>query len=202
MITEAAILTTARTVPWPVGVIATLLPVPAIIVAVTGGDDYTGALLAASLIAGAGAGYAFDDAAAATLAAAPVPLSTRRLLRATAVFVVLLGAWLIALSVAGVGAPAGATLAFPVAELAATAAVSLALAGRAPTDAPVSTGFGAAVGALLTMVVIGSLAQRLEFLPMLMAARHTERWWFIAAIALAAAGWWSRDPATGKAFRR
>ena len=66
---------TARTVPSPVIAVA-VLAIAAIVNALRGGHDFAGALTAASIIAGAGAGYIADDPAAPTLESSPTPLGT------------------------------------------------------------------------------------------------------------------------------
>lgn len=192
----AALRTVARTVPRPVGVLALLCAVPAISVAAAGRDSFGGALVAASLLAGAGAGYAADDPAAATLGASPTPLLLRRAARAALVIVPLLLGWGTALVVAARYERGAVDVRSVVTELVATAAVSAAIASRASTSVAVSAGFGAGVGALLSMVTLSSLGYRWTALPVLGGGGAThDRWWWIAAACLAVALWSSRDPA-------
>jgi hypothetical protein len=81
------------------------------------------------------------------------------------------------------------------AELAASAALSIAFASRGRPDAPGSSGAGAAGAALLAMVTISSLARNWPTLPSIAVVSHHERWWWVAAAALAAVAWSWRDPA-------
>lgn len=192
----AALRTVARTVPRPVGVLALLCAVPAIVVAAGGRNGFGGALVAASLLAGAGAGYAADDPAAATLGASPTPLLVRRAARASLVIVPLMLGWGGALVVAARYGQGAVDVRSTVAELGATAAVSAAIASRASTSAGVSAGFGAGLGALLAMVTLSSLGYRWHDLPVLGGGGAThDRWWWIAAAGVVVAAWSSRDPA-------
>ena len=83
-----------RTVPSPVITVAVLAIAPTIVNTLRGGHDSAGALTAASIIAGAGAGYIADDPAAPTLESSPTPLGTRRGCRATMVAGMMAVAWL------------------------------------------------------------------------------------------------------------
>lgn len=186
----------ARTVPRSLLVVALAAVVPAVLVAVAGGHDFDGALLAASVIAGAGAGYALDDDAAVTLAPSPTSLARRRALRAVPVAAVLGLAWVSALALAALaGAPSRPPVAVLAAELAASAGVAGALASAGRTDGPVSPGAGAAAGALLLMVGIAGMAMRVAWLPSFGGGADHGRWWWVAAAGAAATAWSSRDPA-------
>jgi hypothetical protein len=185
----------ARTVPAAVAAVAAVAVVPSVVVSLKGGHDFTGALFAASVIAGAGAGYATEDPAAPTLASSPTTLAVRRSLRAVAVGAVLLSAWIGARLIAAAGGGHAPPMDPLAAELAASAALSIAFASRGRPDAPVSSGAGAAGGAVLAMVTISSLARNWPTLPSIAVVSHHERWWWVAAAALATVAWSWRDPA-------
>jgi hypothetical protein len=186
----------ARTVSRSVGAIAALAMAPTVVVAIRGGHDFAGALTAASVIAGAGAGYSVDDPAAPTLAPSPTPLAVRRCLRATVVMAALVAAWLAALVIARTSAPALPAIATAMRELVATAAIAAAVASRARSDAPASPGAAAAGASVLAMVTISAFAYRWPALPALGSGPTHSRWWWVAAAGFVAAAWSSRDPAT------
>lgn len=192
---SAAVRTVGRSVPPAIGAVMVLAAMPAIIVAARGGADFDGALIAASIIVGAGAGYAVDDPAAATLAASPTTLAARRSLRGAVIVVALALAWVMAVGLAGRFGAGRPDLSDLAATMAAAAAISLALAARARTDAAVSSGSAAGSGALLAMVVVASLSMRWSQLPTLDPGPSHGRWWWVAAAGLASAAWSSRDPA-------
>jgi hypothetical protein len=178
-----------------VPVIALLAAGPAVAVAVSGGHEFALALTAASLIAGAGAGYAADDPAAPTLASSPTPLAVRRLHRAAVIVTVLAAGWLIALYLAGRYSRERPDIDAMTVELAATAALSAAFACRVHTDTPVETGFGAAGAAILSMLTMSALSNRWPELPSLAAGPTHDRWWWVTAAGVSVAAWSSRDPA-------
>lgn len=193
--TPAAALAVARTVPPAVVGVGAVALLPSVVVTLVGGSDFTGALLAASVIAGAGAGYAVEDPAAPILAPSPTTLAVRRVLRAVAVIAILLSAWTGAQLVTAAGggrAPAVGALG---AELAASAALSVVFASQGRPDSPVASGSSAAGGAILAMVTISSLARRWPALPSIEDLSRPERWWWVAAAALAVVAWLWRDPA-------
>lgn len=188
---------TWRTVPTSVAGIAACAIAPAIVVSARGGHDFAGALTAASLIAGSGAGYAADDPAAATLASSPTTLATRRTLRGVLIALVLVMAWAVAVVLAARFGSSSPDVGFFTAELSAAGAVSAAVAFRAPTDAPISVGAAATAAALITIVVIAALASRWPALPALgLGGHHHGRWWWVVLAATAGAAWSSRDPAS------
>lgn len=202
LLSALALRTVARTVPLAVVAVAVLAVAPAIVVAASGRHGFAGALSAASVLAGAGVGYAADDEAAPTLAPSPTTLVVRRALRVIVMVIMLVAAWLAALLIAyryANGAPDVPALA---AELCATAALSAAFACRARTDAPVATGFGAAIAALIAMVTVSSFAYRWSALPALGRRTVHDRWWLVAAAGFIVAAWWSRDPAGRRLTRR
>lgn len=196
------VLVVARTVPPAVLAVGGLVLVPPVVLAVVGARDFSGALVAVSLVAGAGAAYAIDDPAAVTLEPSPTTLAARRLLRAILIAVLLLAAWLGALLIAATFGDRPASLGDRATELVATAALSAAIASRAKTDAPVTSGHGAAAGAFLAMLVIGSLSQRWAVLPMIGGGLHHDRWWSVTGAGLCAAAWSSRDRAARSLHRR
>jgi hypothetical protein len=185
----------ARTVPPAVVGVGAVALLPSVVVALVGGSDFTGALLAASVIAGAGAGYAVDDPAARTLAPSPTTLALRRALRTVAVIAILLSAWTGAQLVAAAGGSPAPAVDAAGAELAASAALSLALASLGRPDTPRASGSGAAGGAILAMATISSLAWRWPALPSIEDLSRPERWWWVAVAALAVVAWSWRDPA-------
>lgn len=196
-----ALRSVARTVPRAVGLIAVLAAVPAVSVAASGRENFAGALVAASLLAGAGVGYAADDPAAATLAASPTTLMMRRAARAILLVMPLAFGWAAALFLAARYGDSAVDVRAIALELLASAAVSAAIASRASTHAAVTIGFVAGVGALLTMVTVSALAYRWHALPVLGGGAEHTRWWWVAAVGLAIALWSSRDPAAGRSTR-
>lgn len=186
----------ARTVPRSVIGIACLAAIPTFVIAARGGTDFSASLTAASLIAGAGAGYAADDPAAPTLASSPTTLAVRRTLSGTLIALVLVAGWAAAVFTARRYGMNSSDVTAVAAELCATAAVSAAVASRARTDAPVGVGATAAAAALLVVVTVGALANRWPSLPTLRATPSHNRWWFVVAVGVAVSGWSSRDPAS------
>lgn len=200
MLVLTAVSVGARTVPRAVGAVAVAAIIPTLVVAARGGSDFAGAVSAASLLAGAGAGFSVDDPAAATLASSPTRLAARRGLRASVVMAVLTASWLTAL---GVASAAGAAGSITVAgrELVATAAIATAVASRTRADAVGSPGASATAGAILTMTTITALALRWPELPALGGGPTHHRWWWVTVAGLASTAWSARDPA-GRGFRR
>jgi hypothetical protein len=194
--------TTARTIPTGVIVIALLAAVPTIVLAATGRHNFSGALSAASLIAGAGVGFAADDPAAPTLASSPTTLVVRRSLRALLTSAALVAGWLAALLVAHRYGSVAPDTAAALAELCATGAVSAGFACRTRTDAPISGGAISAAASLLAVITISAFAYRWPALPALGSGPSHGRWWWLAALGAAAAGWSSRDPATRRQLGR
>jgi hypothetical protein len=190
-----------RTIPRAVLAVAALALVPTVVTRVRGGANFSGALLAASLIAGAGLGYAIDDAAARTFASSPTPLLVRRGVRAALCVVALAAAWIAALLVASTST---GTVPSP-GELApcafAAAAIAVAFATRVEPDLAVSPGFVAALATLLSMVVVDALALRVDALPSLQG-NDRAAWWWIGAVAVLSALRGSRDPASRGFIRR
>ena len=188
-----AVRVAARTVPTAVVGVAGLCLLPVVLAVMAGGDDLQMSLSWASIVAGAGAGYAVDDAAAVTLAPSPTSLPRRRGLRAVTAAAILGSGWVAALVVGATSGPLP-----PWSELApqlsAAAALSVALAGRAGQAGHAAPGFPSMAGAVVMMILTGALAARLTFLPTVGGA-HVARWWWVAAAgAVAAARSW-RDPA-------
>lgn len=191
----AALLAVARTVPPAVVVVGALTVLPTVVVAFRTGPGSTGTLFAASVIAGAGAGYVTEDAAAPTLASSPTTLAVRRMLRSIAIVAILLAAWLGARLVVAADGGHVPPMSDLFAEFVASAALSVAFASRGRPDAPVVSGPGAAAGAVLAMLTISSLSRNWPVLPAVgVPARH-ERWWWVATAGLAAVAWSWRDPA-------
>lgn len=194
-VSGTTLLAVARTVPPAVVAVGAVAVVPPVVVSLKGGHDFTGAMFAASVIAGAGAGYVTEDPAAPTLASSPTTLAVRRGLRAVAVGAVLLSASIGARLIAAAGGGHSPPMDALAAELTASAALAIAFASRGRPDAPVSPGAGAAGAALLAMVTISSLARDWPTLPSIAVLSHHDRWWWVAAAALAYVAWSWRDPA-------
>lgn len=192
-----------RTISKAVVAIALIAVIPPAIVAFRGGHDFTGALSAASLIAGAGAGYGMDDPAAPTLAPSPTPLITRRLLREMIVMVTMLAAWFVAQLIANLSGPAGQSAGALLREFAASAAVACAVASFARNDTAVSPGASATGAALMTVLTISAMAYRWPALPTLGDGPTSQRWWIVVGAGLVASAWASRDPAArcGRIFK-
>lgn len=171
-----------------------LAAVPTMVAALRGRSDFVGAVEAAAIFAGAALGFAVDDPAALTLEPSPTTLVERRLARlvpSVALVAVVVGAlaWL-ASRWSAVPLPLG----FIAVELCAAAGGSLAIAAAARTDGPVLSGLGGALGALLLLGLVTSLATRYSGLPMINQREFHDRWWWLAALGAAAAVWGSLDP--------
>ncbi len=193
---------TVRTIPRAVVAVAAAVLVPTAVTAVRGGHDLSGALLVASLVAGAGVGYAVDDRAARTFASSPTPLIVRRAMRATLIVAVLGAAWLTAFALALAGADTDApTLISMSPYAAASATIAWAFATRVEPDAPLSPGLIGALASLLTMLLIDSMSMRFEHVPSLQG-HDGAAWWWIALGGLALALQASRDPAAPAFTRR
>lgn len=155
-----AVAVTARTVPPAVVVLAALAVLPVLVTRLRGGHDFTLALQAAALFAGSGAGFAADDQAANLLASSPTPLVARRALRAMGVCVVLATSAGLALVLAVTAGGPPVALAGPLAVLAAAAGTAGALASVDPTDVALAPGVSSALGTVLALVTLSSLAER------------------------------------------
>lgn len=190
-----AVAVTARTIPPVVVVLAALAMLPALVTRLRGGHDFTMALQAAALFAGSGAGFAADDQAANILASSPTPLVARRAFRAMGVCVVLAtGAGLaLVLAVTAGGPPV--VLAGPLAVLAAAAGTAGAVASVDPTDVALAPGVSSALGTVLALVTLSSLAERWSWAPSLARPEFDRRWLVVAGAGLLVALARSTDPA-------
>ena len=171
-----------------------LATVPALATAAQGHHRFTGTVEAAAILGGAALGFAIDDPAAVTLQASPTTLIERRLAHVVpslGLAMLMLGgvAWM---TVMWSSEPI--PVRFIAVEFFAAAAVSLAVAAAARTDAAVSTGLGATMAALLVLGVVSSLGARFRGLPMIAIDDFHERWRWIAIVGVVVAVWGSLDP--------
>ena len=189
----------ARVVPWA-GVVGWCLlgAAPVVVALARGLEDLTIPTTAAALVLGAAAGTGLDDPAHATVAAVPVPLSRRRLVRLGWVLVAAAAtALVLATAVAASDALVETTPLHLAALAVATGATSVAIAGRTSPDVAHGTqGVAGSGGALLCVVTLSALAQRVDWLPNPADGGHTGRWWLVAAGASLAALGSFRDPAS------
>ena len=186
----------ARGMPLPtLAAAAALAAAPTLMVVLRQGRDHRDALLIGALVLGSLAGYAVDDPANETLSASPTGLARRRLLRlsvialgvATIAFVLVLVATLRTdVSVDELG--------HRLVELLAVSGLAAAVAGSAQRQGVTGAGHGAAVAALLGVLLIAALAHRFHELPSLMGEAHHGRWWWVAIVGWVVAGWTWRDP--------
>ena len=190
-----AVAVTARTVPPAVVVLAALAVLPALVTRLRGGHDLTLALQAAAVFAGSGAGFAADDQAANLLASSPTPLLARRAFRAVGVGVVLAAGAGLALVLAGTAGGPPVALAGPFAVLAAAAGTAAALASVDPTDVALAPGVSSALGAVLMLATLSSLAERWSWAPSLARPEFDRRWLVMAGAGLLVALVRSTDPA-------
>ncbi|MEY2426111.1 MAG: hypothetical protein QOI61_1683 [Actinomycetota bacterium] len=190
-----------RTIPRAVLAVAGFVLVPTAVARLRGVTDMNGVVLFSSLIAGAGCGYAIDDAAARTFASSPTQLVFRRGVRASLVALLLLVAWLATFLVASLGSTAHTPSVGSMAPYAvAAAALSLAVACLLRPDVAASPGLVAVFTTLLSMVFLDAMSFRFDVVPSLHGS-DAKSWWWIAGGAAVAALYASRDPA-GRALTR
>jgi hypothetical protein len=183
----------------PLGTLAAaagLAAAPTLLVLARHGRDRGGALVAATLVCGAVLAFTVEDPAEETLSASPTSLARRRLLRLStlATGVVVIGVVLVTLAVA---APAGvglSDLGRRGAELAATSGLAAAAAGVAHRRGVPGAAPGGAMAGLLGVLLVSSLAQRLDYLPGIVDSPHHLRWWVAAVAGWGLAAWTWRDP--------
>ncbi len=190
-----AVAVTARTVPLAVAALGIMAALPALVTRARGGSDLTLALQAAALFAGAGAGFAADDQAANILAPSPTPLVARRALRAVGVALVLMAGFGSALVLAATAGGPPVALAGPLAVLVAAAGTAAALASAAAGDGPMAPGVSSALGAVLALATLSSVAERWSWIPSLARPEFDRRWLFVAGAGALVALVRSRDPA-------
>ncbi|HEX4868542.1 MAG TPA: hypothetical protein VFV32_13090 [Acidimicrobiales bacterium] len=168
---------------------------PSAVVLVRGGRDLGGALVVATIVLGALAGFPVDDPAEETLSASPTGLARRRLLRlaAIAMGVTIAAAALVAVA-AAVGDVTLHQLGLRAAELAATSTLAAAAAGWAQRRAVAAPGATGALVGVLGVLLVSALGARVDRLPSLLDTPQHHRWWMVAAVASAAAAWTWRDP--------
>jgi hypothetical protein len=186
----------ARGLPIPtLAAAVALAAAPTLIVILQSGRSHSGALAAAALLLGAMVGYAVEDPAEETLSATPTSLARRRLLRlgTIAVGVALTGVLLVVVAATRTDV-AAAELGRRLVELLAASGIAAAVAGSAQRRGANGAAPGAAVTALVGMLLVASLAHRFSQLPTLMSSVHHERWWWVAIAGWAVAGWTWRDP--------
>lgn len=192
-----AVRLTVRSLP-PSALAGVLLAgVPAVATAAFGGTDLAGSVVALGLVAGALAGFAVDDPAAAVLEASPTPLVVRRLhhLIALLVFVAVVVVAVVALVAVVHEGPPISLLARTREGLAAAglaAAAAAWLARRTGERRPGSVGV---IAGLLGPLFVSALAFRVKGLPAVSIPQDASRWWWVAVVGWMTALWWSRDPA-------
>lgn len=160
-------------------------------------DDVSIPVVASSLLLGAGATLGLDDPAEVTVAPVPTARWRRRATRLAASVAALVATGVaLVLTVAVAGASVGPDAGHLSALAAATMATSLAIAARIGTDGghrPL--GAAASAGALLGVLTVAALAQRVSWLPVPGSTEDTTRWWLLAAAAAAVAVPVFDDPA-------
>lgn len=189
-------LPTARALPLPtLAAAAGLAAAPTAVVVLRQGTDHRGALLAAALVLGGMAGYAVEDAAEETLGASPTGLGRRRLLRLSAVALGTAATALLLVVVAAARTDGAADdVVLRLLELLAASGLAAAAAGSAQRRGVPGAALGGAITALTGVLLIGALAERYRQLPPLLAGAHHGRWWWVALVGWAVAGWTWRDP--------
>lgn len=189
------VIATGHTLPPLAAVVLVGGTLPVAVTAARGGTDLTTALSASTVLLGAVLAFVVDDPAAPTTTAMPVALPVQRARRAGLLAGAVVVTWSLTLLMAALADDDPVSLWAWAPQLAAAAALSIALAAGARTDAPVHAGIGGAMGALLAMLVIGALGMRFTWMPVLASEAHPHRWWWVAAAAGAPALWQCRDPA-------
>jgi hypothetical protein len=173
-----------------------LAALPTCIVVARGGTSFDGALVIAALAVGALLAFSVEDPAEETLAASPTTLARRRLVRLSAL---VLGGGLVAAIVLTVAAGQGGgvrsgDLGRRAAELAAVSGLAIAVAAAARRRGVPGAVHGGAAVAVLAVLLISSLAYRIQSLPTLLDDPEHERWLVVAAVGWLATAWSWRDP--------
>lgn len=178
-----------------IGAVLVLALIPLVVTLLTGGEELAGALAVTALASGAVAGFFVEDPAGDTLSASPTSLARRRLLRLATLVVGTTVTVLLAVALAALVEPVGGLrLGDRVAEVAAVGAVAAAVAGVCHRRSVASAGpIGAGAGAL-GLLLVSSLAYRVQGLPTLAGPEHHARWWLVAVVGTVVAAWASRDP--------
>ncbi|MDH4076097.1 MAG: hypothetical protein OEW29_09190 [Acidimicrobiia bacterium] len=180
----------------PVLGLGALTAAPAIYAAARGHRDLSFAVTLATIVGAASFALAFDDPAEASLTACPTGRSVRRSMRAGLISISVAGAWVLVAASAHHADYSLEPWRIRLVEAAAAAAISLAFAAAAARHGSTTPGVGAVVATVLTLAVGSGLALRIPWLPQLGNPHHDGRWLTVIAIALTAAYWWSRDPAS------
>lgn len=182
----------------PLPTIAGLLAMALAPTAITlsrGGDDLSGALVAAAVISATSVAFTVDDPAGETLSASPTSLARRRALRLSAIVLALGLTWAALVAVtATLGPIVSDDLLGRAAEAAAVSGVAVATAGLAHRRGIESPSLIGGVAGGLSSLLITSLALRLHELPALMSTEHHGRWWLVALAGWVVGAWTWRDP--------
>jgi hypothetical protein len=177
---------------------AVVASAPAVVVAARGETAASAAevpVIVACLVGGAAVGWAVEDPAAEVLAPLPLAPPVRTALRVVSVAAVAaIGLSLtLVVTAAGPGWPAG--LHDRLAETAAAAAVALAAGLVAARRGERGSGPIGVTAGILATACVAALAYRWPtVLPTFAAGPTHDRWWVLAAVGVAVAGWAGRDP--------
>lgn len=176
---------------------------PLVITVARGRSDIGGSLTVLALVAGASVGGVADDPAAELLAPCPIPASTRmiaRLLMTVAVISTFVAAALLAGALAP-GLPEGWSDRIPEFAFASTAAAAVGLFARRRGE-PHGAMAGITTGLIFPLTIAALAFRWPAHLPGLSSGPIHDRWWYLAATALALACHAGRDIARPPLFPR
>lgn len=180
----------------PLPLLPVIIGFPVVYAVVRSLSDIGFAVTLTVIIGAACAAYAVDDRAEPSLSPCPVSRLARRSFRLLLVVAVVTAGWGIAALALASSDRSPGPLVERIPETAAVAAIALAVASRASLA---GTDGAATVGAVVSLISVGvstGLGIVLTWLPQLDNPTDRTSWTWVAVAALAAAAWWSRDPAT------
>jgi hypothetical protein len=198
----------ASVVPWSrVLGWAALAAMPTAVAIARDTPDLTVPAVIAAVLLGSALSTGLDDEAGPTVAAVPTPRWRRRLERvgwtaSVLVFIAVVLGLVIARDDGVVSVSAAHLVVVALACATLSLAVTAAVLGAGANPVPPTEGALGSSGALLAVLVLGALAQRFDWVPMVGVEGHTTRWWVLGGLAaLASLPLW-RDPASPSAYRR
>ncbi len=184
-----------RSVPWGlVGPVIVLACLPLLVTMARGGQVLGAAVVAWVVIASSTVALAFDEPARPVLSSVPVTAPCRVLVR---VGLIVLAVFVVGLAVAGLASwrdpVALADSSSRLAEGAAVASISAAVAAwSARGDGP-GLGLGDTAAGPLVVLTISALAQRWSELPMIGTGHRSGGWWVLTAVGAVALARFGRD---------
>jgi len=192
----AAVAPTARVAHLgPAALTVTLAAIPIVVTTLRGEPSVSTPLLLACLLGGATHGWAIEDPAADLLAPLPVSAATRTALRLLAVAVVVVVGVALAVVVTAIGPGLPPDAGGRWAEAAAAAALAVTAGLVAARRGERGTGPIAVTAGMIGIGLVAALASRWPSqLPTLGPGPTHDRWWILAALALAVAARAGRDP--------